>query len=56
MSHFNVIKLDAISSTNDYLKQKISNAACKDGDLIWTKHQTSGKGQRNKTWIMSSSY
>ena len=51
MSNFNIIKLNAITSTNDYLKGKLSNGACEDGDLIWTKHQTSGRGQRNKTWI-----
>ena len=51
MSTFNIIKLNAITSTNDYLKEKLSNAACKDGDLIWTKHQTEGRGQRNKSWL-----
>jgi len=51
MNNFNINKLNAISSTNNYLKEKLSNAACKDGDLIWTKHQTEGRGQRNKSWL-----
>lgn len=51
MSKFNIIKLNATSSTNNYLKDKLSNAACEDGDLIWTKHQTEGRGQRNKSWL-----
>ena len=51
MSKYNIIKLDAISSTNDYLKKKYKSNNCKDGDIIWTKEQTSGKGQREKRWI-----
>ena len=51
MSKFNIIKLNATSSTNNYLKDKLSNAACEDGDLIWTKHQTEGRGQRDKSWL-----
>lgn len=54
MSNFNIIKINAITSTNNYLKEKLSNAACKDGDLIWTKHQTEGRGQRNKSWKSES--
>lgn len=51
MSKYNIIKLDAISSTNDYLKKKYKSNNCKDGDIIWTKEQTHGKGQREKKWI-----
>ena len=51
MSIYNIIKLDAISSTNDYLKKKYKSNNCKDGDIIWTKEQTHGKGQREKKWI-----
>ena len=51
MSKYNIIKLDAISSTNDYLKKKYKSNSCKDGDIIWTKEQTHGKGQREKKWI-----
>jgi len=48
---FNIIKLDAISSTNDYLKKKYKSSNCKDGDLIWAKEQTQGKGQRENRWL-----
>ena len=51
MSLYNIIKLDAISSTNDYLKKKYKSNNCKDGDVIWAKEQTRGKGQREKRWI-----
>ena len=51
MSLFNIIKLDAISSTNDYLKKKYKSSNCKDGDLIWAKEQTQGKGQRENRWL-----
>tara|TARA_B100001029_G_C14962199_1_gene395120 strand:+ start:18 stop:752 length:735 start_codon:yes stop_codon:yes gene_type:complete len=47
----NIIKLNAISSTNDYLNKKYKSSSCKDGDVIWAKEQTRGKGQREKRWI-----
>ena len=50
MAYFNLIKLNATSSTNNYIKEKRSKGACKDGDLVWTKHQTSGRGQSDKSW------
>ena len=51
MSPFNIIKLNAISSTNEYLKKKHKSSNCKDGDLVWAKEQTQGKGQREKRWL-----
>jgi len=50
MGHFNIIKLDATTSTNDYLKQRRLEGDCKDGDLVWTTNQTAGRGQGNKAW------
>jgi BirA family biotin operon repressor/biotin-[acetyl-CoA-carboxylase] ligase len=50
MGYFNIIKLDATTSTNDYLKQRRLEGNCKDGDLVWTTHQTAGRGQGNKAW------
>ena len=47
MSKFNIIKLDAIGSTNDWLKDKFFNGNCSDGDVIWVMNQTAGKGQRS---------
>ena len=51
MSYFKIIKLDAIPSTNNYLKNKYKSRDAKDGDLVWTKNQTSGRGQRENTWF-----
>ena len=51
MSNFRIIKLNAITSTNDYLKKKYKSGKILDGDLVWTENQTSGRGQLNKKWI-----
>ena len=51
MSYFKIIKLNAIPSTNDYLKKRYKSGKIFDGDLIWTESQTSGRGQHNKKWI-----
>ena len=50
MSNFNIIKLDAITSTNDWLKNKYHENECLDGDLIWANEQTMGRGQKNNAW------
>lgn len=50
MSKFNIIKLDAIASTNDWLKDKFLSGNCSDKDVLWVKNQTQGRGQRNKIW------
>ncbi len=44
------IKISAIGSTNDYLKELIKNNAVKDGTVVYTQHQTDGKGQMGATW------
>ena len=51
MSLFNIIKLDAISSTNDYLKVMRRSKKTKDMDLVWAIEQTSGRGQRENKWF-----
>ena len=51
MSYFKIIKLNAIPSTNDYLKKRYKFGKVFDGELVWTENQTSGRGQRNKKWI-----
>ena len=38
-------------STNNYLKNKYKSRDAKDGDLVWAKKQTSGRGQRENTWF-----
>ena len=40
-----IIYLDKIDSTNSFLKNHFEN-----GLLVYTKHQTSGRGQQNNTW------
>jgi len=43
----NIIKLDAIESTNDYLK----NSKIDDIQIVYTYNQTKGKGQRGNQWL-----
>ena len=43
----NIIKLDAIESTNDYLKRSKIN----DIEIVYTYNQTKGKGQRGNQWF-----
>ena len=52
MLQFRIIKLDAISSTNDYLKSRASSDLCNLGDVVVAKHQTQGRGQRDKLWLV----
>jgi BirA family biotin operon repressor/biotin-[acetyl-CoA-carboxylase] ligase len=51
MSFFNLIKINATSSTNDFLKERHLKRSCQDGDLVWAKDQTAGRGQRGNGWI-----
>jgi len=50
MSYFKIIKLDATTSTNDYLKTKHRSNNVNDGDLVWALRQTKGRGQRENVW------
>ena len=50
MTNFNIIKLDATSSSNDWLKKGFLNGDCFDGDVVWVRNQTKGRGQRNNHW------
>ena len=51
MSYFKIIKLNAIPSTNNFLKERYQKGVCVDGDLVWAKEQTKGRGQRERKWI-----
>lgn len=51
MSYFKLIKLNAIPSTNNFLKERYQKGVCVDGDLVWAKEQTKGRGQRERKWI-----
>lgn len=46
----NLIKLDAIDSTNDYAKKLIKESTVKEGTVILTDFQTKGKGQKGGYW------
>ena len=46
----NIIKLDAIDSTNSYLKKIILNKDVSDSTIVTAKFQTKGKGQLGANW------
>ena len=46
-----IIKLDAINSTNEYLKNYIQDKSIRNSHAVYTFNQTKGKGQRGKTWL-----
>ena len=46
----NIIKLDAIDSTNNYLKKIILNEGINDYTVVTAKFQTQGKGQLGTKW------
>ena len=45
-----IIKLDAIDSTNNYLRRLISEEAVADYTVIMAKRQTHGRGQMGTIW------
>lgn len=54
MSDFRIIKLNAISSTNDYLKSRAQSGLCRSGDIVIADYQTQGRGQRERQWLALS--
>lgn len=47
----NLIRLDSVPSTNDYLKERLSKSTpFPEGTVIMAVHQTAGKGQQGATW------
>lgn len=46
----NIIKLDAIDSTNDFLKELSRNQSLENFTVVTAKHQTKGKGQMGSVW------
>ena len=47
----NITHLKECSSTNDFLIDLIKNSNCKEGKVVITNFQSSGRGQRNNNWI-----
>ena len=46
-----IIKLDAIDSTNSFLKKKLSNQKIDDLTIVYSKNQFKGRGRTKKEWI-----
>ena len=40
-----------LESTNSKLKQLLSEQRLAEGVLVYTSHQTGGRGQRNSSWF-----
>ena len=51
MSYFKVNKIDAIKSTNDFLKELYLKKKISDRFLLIANDQFKGRGQRNSTWL-----
>lgn len=47
----NIIKLDAIPSTNDYLKELLTFQQLENFSVVSAESQTQGKGQRGAVWV-----
>ena len=45
-----IIKLDAIDSTNSYLKKLLNKESLDDLTVVVSKHQTKGRGRNGNTW------
>lgn len=45
-----IVKLDAIDSTNDYLKGLLRKQTAEDFTMVTAELQTKGKGQRGSSW------
>ena len=46
-----LIKLDAIDSTNDFLKKLLKESTAEDYTIVMANEQTKGKGQMGSKWI-----
>ena len=49
---FNIISFEELDSTNNYAKNNI--AILNDGDVIFAKKQTKGRGRMNRAWTSAS--
>ncbi len=50
----NIIKLDAIPSTNIYLKELLSQLPLENYTVVVAEDQTQGRGQRGSKWVAES--
>ena len=49
-----ILKLDAIDSTNSYLKDLINDHAVKNWTVVVAENQTNGRGQLDNSWFSDS--
>ena len=49
-----IIKLNAIDSTNSYLKKQAENTALESYTVVVAEHQYSGRGQMGTSWVSES--
>ncbi len=49
-----IIKVDAIDSTNTFLKDLLRKDSQKESICIWAKHQYAGRGQMGNSWNSES--
>lgn len=49
-----LLKLDSVNSTNNYASTLLAKGTAKEGTVILSAYQTSGKGQGSNTWISSA--
>lgn len=46
-----IFKLDAIHSTNSFLKEMAINSELKNYTVVWARNQYSGRGQHDRRWV-----
>ncbi len=46
-----IIKLDAIDSTNSFLKKMAEDSLVENFTVVWAKNQTAGRGQMKTQWV-----
>jgi BirA family biotin operon repressor/biotin-[acetyl-CoA-carboxylase] ligase len=46
-----IIKLNAIASTNSFLKDLSTSSALENGTVVLTQEQTKGRGQQDSKWV-----
>lgn len=51
MLQYQIIKLDQVDSTNNYLKDLITNNKINEGVVVYCNNQLQGRGQRGNTWL-----